>query len=295
MNKTILDRVSYHAVYDGSILEALQYAKANGFTGVQIAVETPHLSFERLSDQDVRAIAQLAAAEGLYTTLHAPDHAASLFQCSRYLSEGVLNYYRALFSFAHAIGSRSVTIHLGTMAVFPADDETSRRIPGEDLPLCSFSLQKNLERLLRMAEGRFAICVENCDVGLAELELLQPYLERGDLFLCWDLVNSAGRSDMEGFYLSHPECIKQVHLHDRREVASGSIKGHGVIGTGDIDFAGCLGFLMEKADVEDFCIEVRPREKARESLFALAQIVQQLGVDPSAATNAENRPPEPSR
>jgi sugar phosphate isomerase/epimerase len=283
MTKTILDRVSYHAAYDDSILEALRYAKANGFAGVQIADETPHLSFERLSDQDVREIAQFATAERLYTTLHAPDHAASLFQCSRYLSEGVLNYYHALFSFAHAIGSRSVTIHLGTMTVFPTDDETGRRIPSEDLPLYSSNLKKNLEALLKMVEGGFTVCVENYGVGLTELEMLKPYLGSDNLFLCWDLVKSASQPDVEAFYLAHPEWIKQVHLNDRREVSSGSVKGHRTIGTGDIDFVRYLSFLMENADVEDFCIEVRPREKAKESLIALAEMVQQVITEPSAA------------
>jgi hypothetical protein len=46
----ILSKVSYHAVYDDSILEALRFAKANGFAGVQVAVETPHLSLDLLSE-----------------------------------------------------------------------------------------------------------------------------------------------------------------------------------------------------------------------------------------------------
>jgi hypothetical protein len=49
----ILDRVSYHAVYDRSVLDALQYAHANGFAGIQLAVEVPHLSFERLSASEI--------------------------------------------------------------------------------------------------------------------------------------------------------------------------------------------------------------------------------------------------
>ena len=290
MTHTILDRVSYHAVYDGSIMGALRYAKAHGFAGIQIADETPHLSFERLSRSGAEEIAQFAASENLYTTLHAPDETASLFQCNSSLSAGVLDYYRSLLSFANQVGSRLVTIHVGSMTVFATDDETDRRIPSEDLHLYSASLKKNLEELLRMVGGRLIVCVENYGVGLAELEMLQPYLERGDLFLCWDLVKGAFRPDVEGFYLSHPEWIKQVHLHDRREVASGSIKGHRVIGTGDIEFARCLRFLMEKAEVEDFCIEVRPRDKARESLLALAEIIQQLNVDPSAAADADKPP-----
>jgi len=67
-----------------------------------------------------------------------------------------------------------------------------------------------------------------------------------------------------------------VHLHDRREVASGSAKGHRVIGTGDIDFEKHLRFLARDADVEDFCIEVRPKERARESFLALRNIVERL-------------------
>ena len=279
MTKTILDRVSYHAVYDSSVVEALRYAKANGFAGVQLADETPHLSFERLSAQEVREVARVSDAEGMYTTLHAPDDAASLFQCSRYLAAGVMDYYQALFAFARAIGSRLVTVHLGAMTVFPTDDETGRRIPSKDVPLYTAGLQKNLETVLSMAGGGFLICVENYGLGLAELELLQPYLDRGDLFLCWDLVKSVGRTDVEDFYLAHPDCIKQVHLHDRREVAPGSVKGHRTIGTGDIDFPRYLRFLIDFADVEDFCIEVRPREKATESLVALAQIVERMGSE----------------
>ena len=287
MTKTILDRVSYHAVYDGTILEALQYAKKSGFAGVQIADETPHLSFELLSDADARSIAQFVDSEGLYVTLHAPDDTASLFQCSRYLSAGVLDYYQALFAFARAIGSRSVTIHLGAMTVFPTDDETGRRIPHEDLPRYALHLRQNLDALLKMVDGGPIICVENYGVGRAELELLQPYLGHDNLFLCWDLVKGASQPDVEEFYMAHPEWIKQVHLHDRRKVASGSIKGHRTIGSGHIDFARHLAFLVRNADVEDFCIEVRPREKAKESLVALAEIVKQIDAEPKDALDSK--------
>jgi sugar phosphate isomerase/epimerase len=48
-----------------------------------------------------------------------------------------------------------------------------------------------------------------------------------------------------------------------------------VIGTGEIDFKTYLS-VLSKADVQDFCIEVRPREKARESLEILKQIIKKL-------------------
>lgn len=286
MMKTILDRISYHAVYDGSVLDALAYAKANGFSGVQIADETPHLSFEGLTDEDVGEIARFASSGGMYLTLHAPDSTASLFQCSRYLSAGVLSYFQALLSFARAVGSRLVTIHLGAMTVFPTDDDSGRRIPHEDLPLYSSCLKRNLESLLKMAEGGIMICVENYGIDETELRMLEPYLCHDNLFLCWDLVKGASRPDIQEFYLSHPELIKQVHLHDRRETASGTIKGHRTIGSGDIDLAGHLAFLMQNADVVDYCIEVRPREKAKESLDALSDIVQQIQAEQTSEPDA---------
>jgi len=273
MTTNILDRVSYHAVYDASILEALQFAKANGFAGIQIADETPHLSFERLSEAEMDKISDFIRLQGVYATLHAPDETASLFQRSRYLSAGVADYYQALFAFARQIDARLVTIHLGAMTMFPTDDKTGTRIPQDDLPLYSSCLKRNLEAILKLAGGSIMICVENYGFGEAEFKLLEPYLGHDGLFLCWDLVKGAARPDIEACYLAHPEWIKQVHLHDRRETASGSLKGHRTIGTGDIDFVKQLGFLARNADVEDYCIEVRPREKARESLLALAQVV----------------------
>jgi sugar phosphate isomerase/epimerase len=68
--------------------------------------------------------------------------------------------------------------------------------------------------------------------------------------------------------------VKQVHLHDIRRDDSGTERSHRVIGSGEIDFNYYLGRLSE-ADVMDYCIEVRPREKAKESLAALKTI---LGV-----------------
>ncbi|MHA1476449.1 MAG: hypothetical protein ACTSQ5_14840, partial [Promethearchaeota archaeon] len=62
--------------------------------------------------------------------------------------------------------------------------------------------------------------------------------------------------------------IKQVHLHDVNENG----RGHRVIGSGLIDFKDIL-LNIPNAPVIDFCIEVRPRSKALESLKNLKQIL----------------------
>lgn len=279
INKSILDLISYHAVYDRSVIDALRYAKQNGFAGIQVADETPHLSFEHLTDDGIAEIAEFASSQGLYITLHAPDDACSLFQCSRYLADGIAKYFQALFSFGRRIGSRLVTIHAGSMTTFGADDDSGREMPRKDIPLYETAFRGNIETLLGLAENSFMVCVENYRMELSTLDLLLPYLERGDLFLCWDLPKSAEQADIEEFYFSHPAWIKQLHLHDVRRLPDGRIRSHRVIGTGDVDFARYLRILRD-ADVEDYCIEVRPREKAKESLEVLKGIVNRMRREP---------------
>ncbi len=66
-----------------------------------------------------------------------------------------------------------------------------------------------------------------------------------------------------------------MHLHDCREI-NGKARSHCVIGSGDIDFGAYLRPLS-LVDVMDYCIEVRPREKALESLIALKKLVEDGG------------------
>jgi len=60
-------------------------------------------------------------------------------------------------------------------------------------------------------------------------------------------------------------------LHDRRE-ANGVLLGHRVIGSGIIDFRKYFG-ILQGAKVLDYCIEVRPKEKALESLIELQRLL----------------------
>ena len=62
------NRISYHAVYDEGIADALSYAHSNGFAGIQIADESPHLSFERLSTDDIDELGELIENLRLYVT-----------------------------------------------------------------------------------------------------------------------------------------------------------------------------------------------------------------------------------
>lgn len=274
--KSIFDTISYHAVYDSSIQEALLYAKENGFTGIQIADESPHLSFEKLSAELVNDVKCVAQEQGVYIVLHAADTAASLFQPSRHLIGGIRDYYTALLKFANKVSARLVTIHSGEMTSFRTDSQPEYRIPHEDLAFYRIVFQKNLDFLLRVNNGQIPICIENYNLDQQTMEMVVPYLNRGDIFLCWDIAKSFGQPYLEDFFFKHLSWVRQVHLHDRRLSPNNQVRTHCVIGTGEIDFVSYLS-VLSKAKVQDFCIEVRPRDKARESLIALKKMVIDFG------------------
>jgi len=272
---SILNSISYHAVYDASIREALVYASENGFAGIQIADESPHISFERLSAKQINEVKHAVQEQDVYIVLHASDAAASFFQPNRHLITGIRNYYAALLEFAHKVSAKLVTVHLGEMTSFRTDSQPEYRIPNEDFIFYKKVFLENLDFLLDMNKKQFPICVENYNLEQSTLDMIIPYLERGDIFLCWDIAKSFKKPELEDFFFGHLSWVKQVHLHDQRRNPDGQVRTHCVIGTGEIDFKTYLS-VLSKADVQDFCIEVRPREKARESLEILKQIIKKL-------------------
>ena len=277
MLDNILDKVSFHAVYDASIIDAVSFAHENGFAGVQIAVESPHLSFEKLNPAERARIARLSADTGVSISLHAPDETTSLLTCSPSLVEGILAYFSALFDFAQDIGARLITVHAGSTVSFATDSNPVELFPAADVESYKTSLGENLARLLDLAADRFVLCIENYRLEPWTLDTLMPYLDSGRLHLCWDLAktyDSAGRLDEDlcEFFLSRLDLVKQVHLHD---LADG--RSHRAVSTGCVDFERLLPPLAA-ADVLDYCIEVRPREKALESLRHLKLILERIPV-----------------
>ena len=282
--KSILDMISYHAVYDASIVDALRYAHANGFAGVQAAVELPHLSFENTGAAERATIAEFRTAAGLNLSLHAPDNATSLYTAGRTLAEGIFAYFRAMFDFAADVGSHLITFHMGAPPGFATAESPPRLLPGVGQRQYAEALRHNLRRLIDLAAGRMILCIES--VGLPEpaREALGPHLEIGELALCWDLAKTCRDDGLQQWLRANVGSVRQVHLHDLRNGRS-----HRIVGAGTLDFTGVLPLLAGE-DVLDWCIEVRPREKATESLAALKQILRRASANPSQQAEPASLP-----
>lgn len=272
----IFDRISYHVVYDESILSAMEYAGNSGFSGVQVSIESPHLSFENLSTSDIDAIADYSSKTGVRILLHAPDDVTSLFSTSSYIQKGILEYYKALFDFADRVGCKLITFHLGAIPTFSTNTVPKQMVPDIDMIIYRSVLSDNLQKLVDMSDGRFFLCLENYRLNTDILDIIQSYLDNNSLYLCWDLAKTFDKgmnkdAALEEYFLQNIGSIKQVHLHDINSEGS-----HRVIGSGNMDFSHYLNLLRD-ADIIDYCIEVRPGEMARESLENLKAIYNKCG------------------
>lgn len=274
MSKKILERLSYHVVYDESIADAIEFASRNGFSGIQVAMESPHLSFENLTPKDKAEIRQRREELGIRITLHGPDKVASLLQPNSQIRKGILSYYSDLFAFADDIGAILTTIHVGHPTIYPTDTIPETRFPEIDTRYYRKALKENLQSIVDLAHGKIYICIENYLLEGFVLKVLAKFLSEGKLGLCWDIARTFNKDGsinepLQHYLKENRFAIRQVHIHDIDRKG----RSHRIIGTGIIDFGYYLGFLSD-VDVWDYCIEVRPREKAVESLENLERIIR---------------------
>ncbi|MDE1870415.1 MAG: sugar phosphate isomerase/epimerase [Candidatus Micrarchaeota archaeon] len=269
--ENVLNRISYHVIYDYSIIAALEFAASNGFSGIQIAMDSLHLGFEDLSDKEVEVIKIGSEALNVCINLHAPDGASLVYPYGR-TDRGIMSYYSDLIEFAKKIGAKIITIHPGVPAHFPTDTEPSQLFAEQDIELYKQIFKSNLDKLLELADGKVQICIENVNLQPFVIETLEEYVKSTALGLCWDFEKMHNRNhsintEVREFFFRNLAAVKQVHLHN---ITNG--KSHRVIQPGLIDFKYYLG-LLKDFDVLDYCIEVRPREKAVESLENLRKIL----------------------
>lgn len=263
---SILERTTYHAVYDESVLDALRYARDHGFAGVQAAAELPHLSPLLMSPTEKRETADYRRRHGLLLSLHAPDDAAGLCGLDPDLSAAALTYLTRLFNAAEELGAHCVTLHVGPTPRFRTDEPEPRLLPEPARAAMLAALEANLRRVAGMAGGRCLACIENCGLDDGMTALLRPLVRKHWLWLAHDLA----KPDPGGFFAQHVWAVRQVHLHGRTEDG----RSHMALGPE------CEGLLphirrLEQHDVREYCIEVRPRERASASLEWLRQATEQ--------------------
>jgi len=138
------------------------------------------------------------------------------------------------------------------------------------------ALRKCMSWIASTAEG-VQVCVENEPFTPFIEDVLEGLLaEEGNLFLTLDAPKARSPSKgapverVEGFYKRHVNRVREVHLHDRRPGG----RFHDVLGYGEVDVRRHL-HTMAPHDVH-FTLEIRPREKAYESLLWLERLWNEM-------------------
>ena len=102
-------------------------------------------------------------------------------------------------------------------------------------------------------------------------KVLDEILTDKYLFLTWDIghtnnLKAREREAEEKFFFKFLSKVKNVHIHDNK----GDWDEHAVIGSGTVDFQKYFK-IFENMDVY-FTLEIRPKEKALQSLEILKEM-----------------------
>lgn len=265
----MLNPIGYAACLgEKSIYDTIDFAISNGFNAVEINMNVPMFFPENYSKEDRLNIKNYTSHKGIVLTLHAPED-ISLLQLQEDIRKAVINRFKTIIQFGIDIGAKNLTLHVGPSVCFTLTDRKSYMEESYENEYKNV-LKKNLKEIIDFAEDKINICVENSGRFPKEVvqETVQELLDIDNLYLTWDIGHSLENKYKEiEFFIKNIDKIRTCHIHDNNGKSD-----HQVPGTGLIDFNWHFNLMKDKPIV--YIIEVRPREKAAESLMALKMLDQ---------------------
>jgi len=268
----IFSHVGFHSVYEKNVKEAVDLASKYGFSSVQIDATMPQFFPEMYDSQDRGFIQQYAKKKDITIKVHAPSEDFSLQTLHIGVQKAIINRFKEVIDFGCDLGAKIVTIHAGNVPVFTVPSVGHVPIDVDFPELYIKVLKAALNELSDYAKDRILLCIENSPFTNVVMQVLSDMLNYDcKLFLAWDLAKmyrSDGTviSDVENFFLSHLDKVRECHLHDR------TIEhGHQIIDQGYVNFKHYLS-LLSKYPVE-YTIEVRPIKNAVKSFTTLRKIM----------------------
>jgi len=268
-------RFGYHVVYDVDIYDAINFANTHGFGYIVPDLMIPRFFPERFNKPERRRIREFALSEGVSISFHGPSDYLNLGTLYPEVRRAVLDRMRLCIDFACDVGAERLTIHIEPPFDFVLAGKKGTFLQ-DHWALYKNTLKESLVEITEYSKGRVLVCVENNQLCKMSMEVLEDVLPAENLFLTWDIPKSHTHTgkrivQIEDFFMRHLDKVRECHLHDQRPRKH----SHDMLGVGKIDFSRYLKLLAPK-DVF-FTIEIRPREKALESLKILEGMLLQLG------------------
>ncbi len=265
-------RFGYHVVYDADIYDAINFASTHGFGYIVPDLMIPRFFPERFNQQERRNIRKAAKAQDVSISFHGPSDYLNLGAIYPKIRKAVLDRMKLCLNFACDVEAQRFTIHIDP----PFDFVFAGRIGTylkDHWMIYKDALKRSLLELTEYPQGGILVCVENNRLNKMAMEVLEEVLPTRKLFLTWDIAktySATGEPVVEvlDFLMKHLEKVRECHLHDQKP----GKYSHDVLGVGKIDFSYYLKMLMPR-DV-CFTLEIRPREKALESLRILKDMLK---------------------
>lgn len=247
-----------------NIYDTIDYAHDNNFHAVELNINMPIFFPEKFDAEERKKIKEYSKKKEVEITFHAPED-ISLLQLQKVIREAGINRLKEVIDFGYDIGASRLTMHVGGAVCFTLTD---RKVYMDELFYDEFKgvLKSSLKELIDYSRGKIKLCVENS--GRFPEKVVQETLDEilskeKDLFLTWDIGHSYENKYNEvEFFLRHLDRIRTCHVHDNNGKSD-----HQVVGQGNVDFKWHFGKMKDRDIV--YIIEVRPREKAAESLEQL--------------------------
>ncbi|MBM7870894.1 sugar phosphate isomerase/epimerase [Clostridium pascui] len=263
----MLNPIGYAACLgEKSIYDIIDFAISSGFNAVELNMNVPMFFPENYSKEDRLNIKNYTSHKGIVLTLHAPED-ISLLQLQEDIREAVINRFKTIIQFGIDIGAKNLTLHVGPSVCFTLTDRKSYMEESYENEYKNI-LKTNLKKIVDFAGNKIKICVENSGRFPKKVvqETVQELLDSDNLYLTWDIGHSLENKYAEiEFFVKNIDKIHTCHIHDNNGKSD-----HQIPGTGLIDFKWHFNLMKDKPII--YIIEVRPREKAAQSLIALQEL-----------------------
>ncbi|WFD09302.1 sugar phosphate isomerase/epimerase family protein [Tepidibacter hydrothermalis] len=261
-------RIGYAAsVGEKSILDSMEFAKINGFNAVEINMNMKCFFPENYDEKDIENIKKYKRENDIEITMHAPEDIFLLNLHEKVRNAGI-DRLKEIIEFGKNIDASRMTIHIGPTPYFTLTD---KKYYLDDIYHEEYKniLENCLLDLSDCCENKIKLCVENSGRFTQKLyqDVLNNIMNKKNIFLTWDIGHSYFELyDEIKFFKKNIDKIKTVHVHDVNDISD-----HQVVGNGKIDFSKYVEDIGCKDKV--YILEVRPREKALESLKKFIQIM----------------------
>ncbi|NHI83975.1 MAG: sugar phosphate isomerase/epimerase [Candidatus Thorarchaeota archaeon] len=268
----------YHVVYDESIQDALEYAYRNDWTVIVPDLSVPTFFPNQFSESSRRKLKEFSKDLSVEISLHAPGDDISLFTAYPSIRNAIIQHLKEIIQFARDIsfGPTNVVVHTGRPPSFRLSGEKSGTFVKHWHDFYVNTLRDNLWDLMEFGGTDVSIVLENHLWTSLVHEVIDELVPRG-LQLCLDIPKmffpETNASDLDVFS-RHKDAISVIHVHDQDEVTG----SHQVVGEGTVNFEPAIRFLSNLSRKAVYVFEVRPRERAHESLERFSQMLSKYNV-----------------